>query len=625
MALSQQPAPRPTSWVHRVYGRLNRRLLAWFLLFSLLPVLGTNAVGYGRSATIITEIVERFLVAYARLEAQHIGDRIQERLKTLRAMAAGNETLLAGVMNASGQGSGTPAEGRSALVVSPEAVQRYLARARQEMRAFDALALFTVDGRMVAATDSLIVWGAPPAAHVRSGFAEFVQGGEDSPGTLVLRLIVPILRRDSLPVGYLVASVRRTSAAAFLQLPDYRTSGIEGIIFDAEGHSMISTMPHANVAERSSVFHPALTPSSEAVSRYYDGNGLQRIAAVSDIPQSSWFFVAEVSAEDALAPLRRLGGLSLLLEVLLAVVLIATAVVVAREIVAPVQRLAVAARRVAAGDLAVRIPVRGHDEVAELGHAFNEMTRALADATERVAEMHQREIERASQLATVGELASGLAHEIKNPVVGVANGLDLVRRRHGDDPALQPIFDEITKQLQRIESTVHDLLAFARPAAPRLGQVSTNAVVARAVLLTQPAAEQAGVRMVVHADAEDPQLQADEGMVYQALVNLLMNAMQATPADGSIRIATGVEGREVLIDIADTGKGIAAADLQQVFRPFFTTRHKGTGLGLSITRGIIERHGGTLTIESAEGVGTTVHIRLPKRIDDSAPSEATRT
>ena len=609
--IEQEPVPRGTTWVQRVYGRLNRRLLAWFLLFSLLPVLVTNAVGYQRSATIIEELVEKFLVAYARLEAQHVGDRIQERLKTLRAIATGNDLLVAAVQ----QVRSSPAARTVAPTPSTDAVRRYLLRARQEMRAFDALALFSRDGRLVAATDTSLSWGAPPVSHVRAGFAEFVQGSEDEAGPLALRMVMPIIGRDSVTSGYVVATVRRNSMAAFLQLPDNREGGIEGIIFDATGKTLVSSVPHATFDERTSVFHPVLSPTAESVTRYHDGNGKERIAAVSDIPQSSWYFVAEVSAEDALRPLRRLGGLSLLLELLLAAVLVGTAVLVAREIVAPVSRLALAAHRVAGGDLSVRIPVRGHDEVAELGHAFNVMTRGLAEATSSVAEMHRREIERASQLATVGELASGLAHEIKNPVIGVTHGLDLVRRRIGDDPALTPILDEMTRQLARIESTVHDLLAFARPANPQLGPVNANDAVSRAILLIQPAAEHGGVRLEVLADPSGPRLHADAVLLHQALVNLLMNAVQATPAGGRIEVRLHPDDDWVLLEIADTGRGIAPEAMADIFRPFFTTRHKGTGLGLSITRAIIERHGGTVTIDSTEGVGTTVRLRMPRETD----------
>ena len=613
MASSLRPDRHGTTLVQRVYGRLNRRLFAWFLLFSLVPLLVTNAVGYRRSATIITELVERFVSTYARLEAHHIGDRLQGQLKTLSSLVSGNGVFLTAMRDAN-----------ALPITTAMHLQQYLVQERQKMRVFDALALFSVQGTLLASSDSSRSWGAPPAAEVRAAFAEFVQGTDDDIGPLSLRFVVPIFSPDTLPVGYLVASVGRASIATFLQLPDYEAGRIEVVIVDAENRPLASWVRPVVIDEHSAAMDPAGTLLSGNVTRYFDGRGHQRIAAAAQIPQSTWKLIAEVSADDALQPLRQLGGFSLLFELLLAALLLGVAALVAREIVAPVRRLALAARRVAEGDLTVRIPVRGYDEIAELGHAFNGMTRELTEATARIAELHQREIERASQLAAVGELASGLAHEIKNPVIGVTNGLDLVRRRVGEDPALTPILNEMTRQLARIGSTVHDLLAFARPATPQLGPVNANDAVNRAILLIHPAAVQAGVRIEAIPDAGSPLLQVDQGMLHQALVNLLMNALQATPSGGVIRARVHCEGDVVAIDVEDTGPGISSVDLAHVFRPFFTTRHKGTGLGLSITRGIIERHQGTVTIESTEGVGTTVHLRLPLRASQSAATEQER-
>jgi signal transduction histidine kinase len=245
------------------------------------------------------------------------------------------------------------------------------------------------------------------------------------------------------------------------------------------------------------------------------------------------------------------------------------------------------------------------------------MTSALADTTARVSELHQKEIERASQLATVGELASGVAHEIKNPVVGVAHGLDMVRRHMGHDPALAPIMDEMARQLTRVQGDLQGLLTFARPATPSLAPVSAADLVERAIRLVQPAAERSGVRISVLPDPTLPPFSADEEMLHQALVNLLINAVQATPSGGQITVTARATEGWVELAIADTGRGIAASELDLVFKPFYTTRHTGTGLGLSITREIAQRHGGVVTVESGVGTGTTVTVRLPIRAVDA--------
>ncbi|MEJ2185571.1 MAG: ATP-binding protein [Gemmatimonadota bacterium] len=225
--------------------------------------------------------------------------------------------------------------------------------------------------------------------------------------------------------------------------------------------------------------------------------------------------------------------------------------------------------------------------------------------------MHRREIERAQQLATVGELASGVAHEIKNPLVGISNGLDLVLRRVGEDDELAPIMTEMQHQLARIEAAIRDLLAFARPATPTLKPVPGNRIVERAARLVQPAAERDGVSLEVHLDEGSPQIQADEELIRQGLVNLLMNAVHAATPDGRVEVSLTHTGDQVEFQVRDNGRGITPVDLEHIFKPFYTTRHSGTGLGLSITREIVERHGGRIEVETRVGLGSTFTVVLP--------------
>ena len=133
----------------------------------------------------------------------------------------------------------------------------------------------------------------------------------------------------------------------------------------------------------------------------------------------------------------------------------------------------------------------------------------------------------------------------------------------------------------------------------------------RAIRLVRPSAESAGVHIEHSADTALPPLLVDEDLLHQALVNLLMNAIEATPPGGRVLVSTHNEGDECRLIISDTGRGIPEKDLDHIFKPFFTTRHTGTGLGLSITRDIVERHGGHLTLDSEVGVGTTATIHLP--------------
>jgi signal transduction histidine kinase len=165
---------------------------------------------------------------------------------------------------------------------------------------------------------------------------------------------------------------------------------------------------------------------------------------------------------------------------------------------------------------------------------------------------------------------------------------------------------------------MQELLTFARPATPTLAPVSTRLLVERAIRLVHPSAERAGVRIVVDVGDTLPRFFADEEMLHQAIVNVVMNAVQATPNGGSVVVTAWMSDEHMHVSIADTGRGIAAENIDSVFKPFFTTRHTGTGLGLPISREIVQRHGGTVTIESHVNVGTTVIIHLPAGADEPA-------
>ncbi|MDE3052322.1 MAG: HAMP domain-containing protein [Gemmatimonadota bacterium] len=610
MAVSRRVLTKVRELGRQRGGRLSRRLLVWFLLFSLVPLLITNAVGYQRSKTILEQLVDRYLSAVTRVQVQHVRDRIDHHLLLLQAIVTGNQFLAAGALRYQGR----PA-GQMGAVASLDAVREFLVRKQREISSFDAIDLYTTDGRVIAsAGDSSL--------DVRTPLPDWAQGGTlwtalrrgaHGPEP-VFQLAVPLTSAgDPRPVAYLGATVSLASEGAFLEVPAHVAGRVESFIVDSLGHPLFVSNPDSAVDYTRPLATPLLAGPPGAVSIYTDRNGVPVIGTMLDIPGYPWRFVAEVPEVEAFGELRRLGWLSLIFESVFVAVLVAAAWVVAWDIVAPLERLVSATRRVGRGDLSVRVAILQRNEIGELGQSFNEMTAALAQTTARVDELHRREIERASQLATVGELASGVAHEIRNPVVGVSNGLDLVRRRVGPDPVLEPIVDEMSRQLTRIQGTLQELLAFARPATPTLTPLNVNDVVERAVRLAGPATARGAVRVEVKLDPAMPRIAADEEMLHQALVNVIMNALQATPAGGLVTVATRHADGQIDIEIADTGCGIPSEHLAFVFRPFYTTRHTGTGLGLPITREIIQRHGGTVSLASRVNAGTTITLRLPIR------------
>lgn len=594
-------------------GRLRRRLLVWFLVFSLVPLLATNAVGYQRTKKILGQIVDRYLSAVAEVEVDHVHDRIDNHLLLLQAIVTGNQFLAAGALRFEGRPAGAMGS-----VADSTALQEFLLRKHQDLPVFDAIDLFTPDGTVIAAVGNPAnVVRTPPADADHGSLWAQLRDGPNGPQP-AFQIAVPVTTHTGETVAYLGATVAMGETHEFFQVPQHVAGKVESFIVDSAGRPLFVSHPHERIDYAAPMATPLLHMPVASIAEYPDRLGVDVIGTARAIPGYPWRYIAEVPSAEAFGELHNLGVLSVILESVFVAVLVGVAGYVAWDLVAPLGKLVSATRRVAQGDLNVRVSVPQRNELGELGRAFNEMTSALAETTAHVEELHRREIERASQLATVGELASGVVHEIRNPVVGVSNGLDLVRRRVGEDPVLEPIITEMGHQLTRIQHTLQELLAFARPTTPTLSPLNANALIDRAIRLVQPAAARAGVHVDVELDPLLPRIMADEDMLHQALVNVLMNAMQATPSGGKVTVTTRWAGDSVEIAIADTGGGIAPDQIEHVFRPFYTTRHTGTGLGLPITRQIIQRHGGSVTLTSRMHIGTTITLRLPVKEGDQA-------
>ncbi len=585
-------------------SRLRTRLLAWFLLFALAPSLATNAIGYVRTSAILRRIIEQDLFTIVQAEAQHVRDRLEQWTLRLEMMVAGSEFLGASALRAQGR----PAGPMNPLA-SPAAIENLLQLKLAEVPEFEAIFLFTPDGQVVSAAGSAdaVVTDAPSASPVLATVHR--SRGVARP---LLRVAVPVRAGDGIVVAFLGGTLSPNAMRGLVVLPPHLAGDLESVIVDEHGLPLFLAPAGPDPDSTAPYGHLPATPSEGVLEEYTDREGRRVVAAAAMIPGSQWRLISTLPTAQVFGDLQNLGRLSLALSLLLALLLVAGAWFVARDIVAPIRHLVDATQRVGRGDLSQRINIRQRGEVRQLGQAFNEMTVALGQANARAHELHHNQIERASQLATVGELASGVAHEIKNPVVGVAHGVDLIRRHVGPDPVLTPVMDEMALQLSHIQRRLQELLTFARLATPTLAPVSASNVAQRAIRLLQPMADRAGVRIEEWVDPALPRCDADEEMLYQALVNLFMNALQATPCGGRITVTTRATVEWVEIMIVDTGCGIPKDNLELVFKPFFTTRHTGTGLGLSLTREVAQRHGGRVAIESIVGLGTTVTLRLPR-------------
>jgi signal transduction histidine kinase len=280
----------------------------------------------------------------------------------------------------------------------------------------------------------------------------------------------------------------------------------------------------------------------------------------------------------------------------------------------PIKDLSVAARRVATGDFDVRVPTDRRDEMGALAAAFNEMTGRLARLRELESQLHQVE-----KAAVVGRLATAIAHEIRNPLNYINLTLDHLRSSFApEDPAKRETFERLADQLksevQRINRHITDFLKYSRPSALELEPLDLRIQAEDALRVITGQATESGIETTLEEQGEVPQVVADKDSLRSVFTNLLINGLEAIDGGGggSIGIKLSAEtGNRVRVEINDTGRGIDPDDIAKIFEPYYSTKETGTGLGLAIVKKAIDDHGGSISVSSKPGSGTTFTIILP--------------
>jgi signal transduction histidine kinase len=234
----------------------------------------------------------------------------------------------------------------------------------------------------------------------------------------------------------------------------------------------------------------------------------------------------------------------------------------------------------------------------------------LEQANAKLHESHEQ-IRRMDRLRTLGEVATGLAHEIRHPLASIGGAIEIIEARaQAGSPEAE--FSRLAmKEVQRLDLLVWEFLRYARPHEPELRTMPLDEVVAQAVTLLRVEAERAHVRLDVEPAAAPTEVSIDPLQIEQVLLNVLLNAIQATPAGGRIVVRQRLDGHEVSVDVVDEGPGIASEHLGSIFSPFFTTRERGTGLGLAIAHRIVMSHEGRLEVVQTSPRGTWFRIGLP--------------
>jgi two-component system, NtrC family, sensor kinase len=320
-----------------------------------------------------------------------------------------------------------------------------------------------------------------------------------------------------------------------------------------------------------------------------------------------------------------------------------------RLVYLPLRDLESGAQRLSAGNLDQPIPVRSGDEFGKLASSFNTMTDALRmsraelqdwghtleqKVDERTQELRRAQAEtmRGEKLASVGLLASGVAHELNNPLTGILTFSHLVRQKMPDKSADAEDMDLVIRETKRCAAIIKRLLDFAREKHPEKKFTDLNQVIDDTVRIVEKPAHLRDIEITLDLDRTLPPIWIDADQIKQVVMNMLVNAQHAVEEKGSITVSTrqaqdprapATESRPmVAISIVDTGCGIPEKNLKRIFDPFFTSKDvgKGTGLGLSVSHGIIEAHGGVIEVQSKVGEGSTFRVYLPLTAPSAGPN-----
>jgi signal transduction histidine kinase len=290
---------------------------------------------------------------------------------------------------------------------------------------------------------------------------------------------------------------------------------------------------------------------------------------------------------------------------------IALTIFLARRYTTPIKNLVGDFKRISAGDLSVTIPVESDDEIGEMAAGFNNMVEKL-----REREALEKRLYEAEHLSRVGQLASGIAHEIRNPLNYISLAIDHLKTEMlpccGDKSAeLEELTDKIKEEVRRANYMVVNFMNYGRPLKLRRAQIGYRELLAKVLPVLQGRLTEQQITIVQQIPDDLPPLWIDGELFRNCILNFITNASQAMPDGGVITLGAGLDANMVKLTFCDQGHGISPEDIGKIFQPYFTTKDVGIGLGLAITERIIKEHGGLIDIESTVGSGTTFTVSLP--------------
>ncbi len=444
--------------------------------------------------------------------------------------------------------------------------------------------------------------------------------------------------------------ILRRYAQGVMREPD-----AEYILIEGRGGTLATLGHFDHLGRRGAEGQPAEgDPASPRVTEYTDHRGVHLVEAAAPILLRSGSELEEesfltgptpapgsqrigtvsvgLSGESSRQKVRMLQQMALLITSAITVLGMAVAILFVRRIVGPIKSLLLGTQRIAKGDLAHRVEIDSNDEIGELAESFNGMTGDLGRARSeleaysselgnkvrertRKLEEAQSRLVQSEKLSAIGQLVAGVAHELNNPLTGVLGYAQLLLRRE-KDPDGRRALERIDSEATRCKKIVQNLLTFARKQKTAKTLIDLNTALERALELRAYQMRLDNIEVVTELQRDLPQTMADFHQMQQAFLNIIVNAHQAmgeVEHRGRLVLRSRAAGDRIVVELEDNGPGIPAALRERIFDPFFTTKEVGvgTGLGLSICYGIMEEHGGRITVASEPGQWTRFTVELP--------------
>jgi len=411
---------------------------------------------------------------------------------------------------------------------------------------------------------------------------------------------------------------RSTAVRAALEAALYSEDVVYGAIVDRSGVVVAHSDP-SRVGER--------LPNGDDLASLTAASGLTQLRAVYQTERMLEWRQPMLLGDTPFAEMR--VGMSTLLirqslntalrpaafaAVIALLVAIVVAVSLAQIVVRPIHVIRSGLTRLGRGDLGATLDLKG-DEFKELGDVFasvtNQLKAAIPDSNKRA-----QLLELSRRVTALGRLTAGVAHEVKNPLNAMTIHLELLKQKLSAGAAadaIDPHVDVIAREIRRLDDVVQGFLKFARPEELALRPVSPASLTDEVLKTLAVEANVSGVQLESVVAPDVPDIEADAGILRQALLNLAKNAVQAMPRGGKLTMSCAAtkDGR-VEIRVADTGEGIPPENLARIFDLYFTTKQTGTGIGLSLVYRTVQLHSGDIDVESTPGVGTTFVIKMPK-------------